>query len=201
MQWMTMTNREVELRAEEVLSQYLKRGNSHKILQEILAAESIKYREIESHNVDFVGAFTRANNGQRYIMVNQAIENQGRKNFTLAHELGHHFLGHSLHSASFFCSDKNISEESQAADWIEHEANHFASCFLMPEQKIKPAFLRMLQNSRKAKIKDFLCVKNNYTFSIWCGIRDELMNRYGVSEAALRYRLKQLGLARFDFNK
>ena len=84
-----MTNREVELRAEEVLTQYLKKGNSHKILQEILTAENIKYREIASHNADFVGAFTRANNGQRYIMVNQAIENQGRKNFTLAHELGH----------------------------------------------------------------------------------------------------------------
>lgn len=163
--------------------------------------EGIKYREIASHNAAFVGAFTRANNGQRYIMVNQTIENQGRKNFTLAHELGHYFLGHSLHSASFFCSDQSISEESQAADWIEHEANHFASCFLMPERKIRPAFLRMLQNSRKAKIKDYLCVKNNYTFGIWCGIRDALTKRYGVSEAALRYRLKQLGLARFDFNE
>lgn len=196
-----MTNREVELCAEEVLARYLTRGNSHRILQEIMASEGIKYREIPCHSDDFVGAFTRANNGQRYIMVNQAIENQGRRNFTQAHELGHHFLGHALHSASFFCSDQSISEESQSADWIEHEANHFASCLLMPEQKIKSAFLRMLQNSRKAKIKDFLYVKNNYTFGIWCGIREDLMKRYGVSEAALRYRLKQLGLARFEFTQ
>ena len=59
----------------------------------------------------------------------------------------------------------------------------------------------MLANSRKAKIKDYLYVKNDYTFSIWCVIRQNMTKRYGVSEAALRYRLRQLNLARFDFNR
>lgn len=57
----------------------------------------------------------------------------------------------------------------------------------------------MLQNSRKTKIKDYLHVKNDYTFSIWCGMRDSLMKRYGVSEVAIHYRLQQLNLAKFEF--
>ena len=57
----------------------------------------------------------------------------------------------------------------------------------------------MLSHSRKAKIKDHLHVKNDWTFGIWCGMKGDLMMRYGVSEAALRYRLQQLNLAEFDF--
>lgn len=94
-----------------------------------------------------------------------------------------------------------IMEEDQTSNDIEAEANYFASCFLMPGVDIKDAFLGMLANSRKAKIKDYLYIKNDYTFSICCGIREDLMKLYGVSEAALGYHLKQLGLARFDFSK
>ncbi|RPF41934.1 Zn-dependent peptidase ImmA (M78 family) [Hydrogenoanaerobacterium saccharovorans] len=194
-----MTNNQIEQKANEVLAAYLKKGGSHKIFAEIMQDEGIKYREVLSENQNFAGALTKGNSGQVYVMVNKSIENAGRKNFTIAHELGHYFLGHQLKTNYFFCLDSQISEESIATNDIEHEANYFASCFLMPEDKVRKAFFSMLKNSRKAKIKDFLHVKNDYTFSIWCGIRGDLMKRYGVSEAALRYRLKQLGLARFNF--
>lgn len=196
-----MTNKEVEQVVAAILEQYVRSGNSHKQLSNIIQAEGIKFKEVPSTNADFLGALTCGNSGQRYIMVNQAIDNTGRRNFTIAHELGHYFLKHQLKSNSFYCCEDEISEESQAADCIEHEANHFASCFLMPEQKIKSAFLSMLANSRKVKIKDFLYVRNDYTFSIWCGIRESLMKRYGVSEAALRYKLKELKLAKFEFSR
>jgi hypothetical protein len=75
------------------------------------------------------------------------------------------------------------------------------SIFVMPEIKIRSAFLSMLSNSRRAKIKDYLHVQNDWTFGIWCGIKGDLMKRYGVSEAALRYRLQQLNLAKFEFIK
>lgn len=196
-----MTNSEVQAIANTVLAKYLKKGNSHKILSDIMQAEHIKFREINSANHNFVGALTKGNSGQFYIMVNGTIDNVGRKNFTIAHELGHYFLSHHLTTNAFYCCEDEIMEEHQTSNSIEAEANYFASCFLMPEAKVKPAFLRMLQNSRRAKIKDYLYVKNDYTFSIWCGIRGDLMKRYGVSEAALRYRLKQLKLARFEFTK
>lgn len=196
-----MTNSEIEQKAAAVFQQYIRSGNSHKQLSNIMQAEGIKFKEVPSENAAFVGALTCGNNGQRYIMVNQGIDNLGRRNFTIAHELGHHFLEHQLHSNSFYCSDDEISEESQAAAPMEREANYFADCLLMPEQKLKSAFLSMLANSKRAKIKDSLYVKNDYTFSIWCGIRGSLTKRYGVSEAALRYRLRQLGLARFEFQE
>lgn len=194
-----MTNSEVEQKAQDVLAQYLpKRGNAHKILPAIMEEEQIKFREIISSNQKFVGALTKANSGQWYIILN-TIENTGRRNFTIAHELGHYFLEHQLQSNSFYCSDDAITEESQSANPIEQEANQFASCLLMPEEKLRNAFLAMLANSRKARVKDFLEVKNDYTFSIWRGICADLMKRYGVSEAALRYRLQGLGVASFHF--
>lgn len=193
------TNKEIEQIAEGVLAQYPKKGGSYKLFDQILNDKSIKFRELSTDNAAFIGALTKGNNGQTYIMVNKSIENSGRKNFTIAHELGHYFLSHSLTQGRVYCLDNQIVEDDVFNDPIEQEANHFATCFLMPEQKIKSAFLSMLAYSRKAKIKDFLHVKNDYTFGIWKGIKEDLMKRYGVSEAALRFRLQQLNLAKFEF--
>lgn len=57
----------------------------------------------------------------------------------------------------------------------------------------------MLSTTRKSTVKDYLYVKNDATFGVWVHIRNELTKRYGVSEAALRYRLQQLKLAKFEF--
>lgn len=119
------------------------------------------------------------------------IDNSGRNNFTIAHELGHYFLQHQLHDSSVFCTTND--------DPIEREAIYFASCFLVPKEKVKSAFPIILENRNKNKIKDFLVVRNDYTYGVWKLIRDELTKRFGVSEAALRYRLQQLKLAKFEF--
>jgi Zn-dependent peptidase ImmA (M78 family) len=132
-------------------------------------------------------------------MINQNIHNIGRKNFTIAHELGHFFLNHKSQSGSFECFENDIIEDKQATKNIEHEANHFASCFLMPEQKTTSAFLGMLKNSKKATNKKFLRVKKE-NYGIWRNICDNLTKRFGVSEAALRYRLGYLKLVQFDLD-
>ena len=198
---MMKTNNEIEHIANDVLTKYVKRGGVFKVFNEIMNAEDIKLREIPSISTDFVGALTKGNNNQVYIMINKNIDNLGRKNFTIAHELGHYFLRHQLHQNSVFCNSDDIVEEGHQQNPIEREANYFASCFLMPEERIKPAFLMILENRSRKRIKDFLLVKNDYTFGVWILIRDELTKRYGVSEAALRYRLQQLKLARFEFVK
>ena len=193
-----MTNEQIKMKADDVLNKYVTRGGAYKKFDSIMSAENIKYKSIATKD-NFLGIFTHANNGQAYIMVNENISNDGRRNFTIAHELGHYFLRHELKNGQ--CFDADILEDGAATDAIEREANYFASCLLMPENKLKPAFLSMLQRSKKAKIKNFLHVQNNYTWGIWCGFKDDLMKRYGVSEAALRYRLSDLGLASFSFNK
>ncbi|MBS1780767.1 MAG: ImmA/IrrE family metallo-endopeptidase [Bacteroidetes bacterium] len=195
---MMKTNKEIEQIAGDVLAKYAKRGGSYKVFGEVMQGEKIKFKELTAGSTEFIGALTKGNNGQVYVMVNGTIDNIGRKNFTIAHELGHYFLSHQLKQNSFYCSDKVIVEEGSWNDPIEQEANYFASCFLMPEQKVKPAFLTMLANSRKTQVKDFLLVKKD-TFSVWAGIKEELTKRYGVSEAALRFRLQGLGVAKFEF--
>ena len=147
-----MTNSEIEKRANAMLAKYVQRGGVHKVWDKIMTGEAIKYRQITT-SPDFVGALTKGNNGQSYIMTNAAISNDGRRNFT---------------------------------------------CLLMPEEKIRKAFKSMLYNSRRLRNKDFLYV-NKATFGAWCGIRDDLMKRYGVSEEALRNRLRSLNLAKFNF--
>ena len=199
MRWMKMTNSEIEARAAAMLDRYVQRGGVHKKWPQIMKGEGIKHRAIHPSGTDsFLGALTRAPNGQWYIMTNADIENPGRLNFTIAHELGHYALGHNLHESAFFCSEDSIIEDGGTASAMEREANHFATCLLMPEDKLRRAFTSMLQNSHRTRQTDSLNV-NNSTFRIWCGIRKDLTNRYGVSETALRYRLQSLRLACFSF--
>lgn len=174
------------------------RGGIHKVWDRVMTGENIKYRQITT-NPSFVGALTKANNGQSYIMINAAISNDGRRNFTIAHELGHYALEHHLHSGSLFCSNDSIMEEGSAALVIEREANYFATCLLMPEEKISKAFKSRLRNSKRLRNKDFLSV-NSRNFGVWCGIRDDFTKRFGVSEEALRNRLRSLRLAEFNFS-
>ena len=196
------TNSEIESIVNGVLTKYRKRGGSYKLFEDIMLEEGIVFKEINSSNQNFVGALTKGNTGQKsYIFINGNIDNVGRRHFTIAHELGHYFLSHQLKDNFIYCSNTDIAEEGNQFDPIEREANYFASCFLMPEEKVKSAFLIILENRSGKKIKDFLLVKNDYTFGIWVLIRDELTKRYGVSEAALRYRLQYLRLARFEFGK
>lgn len=194
-----MTSNEIQLKVNEVLTKYLEKGNCHKILQDIIKAENIKYREVNSKNSSFVGSFTKAINDQKYIMINSNIENIGRKNFTIAHELGHYFLNHALKQNDFYCVDSEILEDGSNTSEIEKEANYFATCLLMPEEKIASAFKALLSNSKKACDNDFLLVKNS-NYSVWRGICSILTQRYGVSEAALRYRLQSLNLADFQLS-
>lgn len=198
---MMKINNDIEHIANDVLTKYVNRGGVFKVFNEIMIAEDIKLRVIPSISTDFVGALTKGNNNQVYIMINKNIDNLGRKNFTIAHELGHYFLQHQLHRNSVFCNSSDIVEEGHQQNPIEREANYFASCLLMPEEKAKSTFPIILENRSKKKIKDFLVVRNDYTYGVWKLIRDEFTKRYGVSETALRYRLQGLGLVKFEFNK
>lgn len=199
MLWRKMNYKEIEHIVNEVLAKYHKKGGSYKSFDIILKGENIKFKEVKGVKSNFVGALTKYLNQQTFILINADIDNIGRKHFTIAHELGHYFLQHQLHQNSIFCNNKDILEQGHQSNPIEREANYFASCLLMPEEKVRNTFLKILENRSRKKIKDFLIVRNDASYGIWCGIRDELTKRYGVSEAALRYRLQQLMLAKFEF--
>lgn len=108
------------------------------------------------------------------ILVNQG-DPPYRKRFTIAHELGHHFL-HLLQDGEFIDGEANLfrSPKGDQATWTpaqrrEYQANMFAAALLMPE--------------------DLLRSEWEDTQSV-----DELARRFNVSVAAMGYRLNQMGL-------
>jgi Zn-dependent peptidase ImmA (M78 family) len=129
-------------------------------------------------------------------------EQNGRERFTLAHELGHHFLGHSKYMEAEYCGaidldirpDKVFSgDDLRRLDW---QANNFASCLLLPRQFLTRDLLAMseacdLRNRGFGTlfVDDQPCNEANYY-----RITNNLKIRYKVSRSALKLRLEQLGL-------
>ncbi len=70
--------------------------------------------------------------GERAIMrVSNSIIQIGRRNFTIAHELGHYVLGHRIPSSSDLASTDRTPHQ-------EREADVFAAELLMPEELVAP---------------------------------------------------------------
>lgn len=114
-------------------------------------------------------AFIDPDTNKRVIQIN-AVENQNRKRFTAAHELGHHVLNHTL-SGHMFRDKLKSQDVPYQRDIREIEANRFAAELLMPATRVEAAF------------------STNHSMS-------EIAQYFGVSEEAMFYRLKSLGLVR-----
>ncbi len=77
---------------------------------------------------DFFEAQLRISDDFRAIIYNENIREEGRKNFSIAHELGHH----SCHDIESSCSASNLNDMDSQPSNIEQEANLFAATLLMP---------------------------------------------------------------------
>jgi len=66
------------------------------------------------------------------IFYNDSIRSRGRRNFTLAHELGHYLLHRTAYPDGLRCTSRNMGDWSTEVGQIEGEANTFASFLLMP---------------------------------------------------------------------
>jgi Zn-dependent peptidase ImmA (M78 family) len=108
------------------------------------------------------------------LLVNQA-DPPYRKRFTIAHELGHHFL-HLLEDGEFIDGEANLfrgqneDQENATPDKRrEIQANMFAAALLMPEDAVREDWQRVATAEGMAR-------------------------RFNVSESAMNIRLKSLGL-------
>ena len=71
------------------------------------------------------------------ILINTAIKNESRRNFTAAHEIGHTVMHIQTGMESQFkCSNNDISYNTNSNKLLEDEANEFASSLLMPKSLI-----------------------------------------------------------------
>lgn len=70
--------------------------------------------------------------GEWGIVYNETIRSPGRRNFTLAHELGHYLLHRHANPRGLKCTSRNMADWDADRNRIEAEANTFASYLLMP---------------------------------------------------------------------
>ena len=97
--------------------------------------------ELNEVDVDgFDGALIRAE-GVSFgaIAVRRGILEEGRKNFTIAHEIGHYVLpGHD--KCDDVCLDMDVGNWSDAGKQLEREADEFGAELLIPTSYARPRF-------------------------------------------------------------
>ena len=108
--------------------------------------------------------------GQDPVIVVNAADSPNRKRFTCAHELGH-FVMHEEMPESYEYVDLRGALAHEGTDPTERFANSFAAALLMPANEV-------------ARL-----VAEGYT-------QTEMSYHFGVSQEAMRYRLKNLGHAK-----
>lgn len=124
----------------------------------------------QSENLPYSGEAGIDQDGVRYIRV-KSFEFLPRKRFTLAHEFGHHVLLHVNEHGDRLLRDTDGNFNSNVNDSREREANQFAAELLMPKDTLH-----------------FAIGQKGYTTI------DSLANLFGVSQAAMKWRLVNLGM-------
>ncbi len=100
-----------------------------------------------------------------------------RQRFTIAHEIGHHVLGHHFGEGEHVHVDRismRNAKSSEGTDLLEIEANQFAAALLMPEFLVE----RELAKVRSADVAEVVSVLARY---------------FKVSAEAMAIRLGALG--------
>lgn len=123
-----INHNDIEDRALDVLTA---NGIDHPVVDvfKIAAGNGIKIKEINiSEKYNGVAGFYSKD--EKIIYVDRS-DTPGRKLFTIAHELGHVFLGHSNYGVRF--RTPIVQDEDHQYPTEERAANSFAASLLMPE--------------------------------------------------------------------
>ncbi|MFZ3466406.1 ImmA/IrrE family metallo-endopeptidase [Vibrio harveyi] len=140
-------------------------------VEDIARHLGIYISELDSTNPEHSGlsGLAEIKNNSRYAYFNRN-ECKVRQRFTLAHEVGHHMLDHVTPEKPRHRDDLGAFS-GYSNDWEEREANAFAAELLMPQVAI-----------------EYMLIQK--------GISDisQLARDFDVSESAMHYRLKNLGL-------
>lgn len=133
-----------------------------------LIAEKQGIDVIEVFDLNVSGMIQRHDDGRVSISVN-ANDHDVRRNFTLAHELGHYNLGHLEGTQTLFRDEASIFNTG-VKDHREIAANDFAAKLLMPAKAVEYMVDKM----------------SNKTIA-------EMATAFGVSVQAMVYRMRNLG--------
>lgn len=152
------------------------------IIDKIMMQHNILFRGIPESE-EFCGIFFEKGN-KKGIIVNSNLYSR-RKNFTIAHELGHYFLDHPLGEAGVILCDQNAVFGKDKPE-IEKEADYFAACLLMPRALVLKR-IEYIKNSNTRvsfPINNFNQLKSEVT--------EPLSEYFQVSKEAMGYRLDEI---------
>lgn len=141
----------------------------------------------------------------KVISISKNHETDERRRFTLAHEIGHHVLGHADYMEMEKCTGTRLDIENPVQIGIEDikrmesQANLFASCLLLPRKEIVRSFASAINNiGLKNKGFGVLFVdKQPCNLQNYHGVTSRLKYEYQVSKEAVSIRLHQLGFIRY----
>lgn len=158
------------------------------LIREIMKKRGIKFEERYEEDDEFCGVYIVIGN-TKIIFVNANLY-EPRKNFTIAHELGHHFLGHSLTEGAIICDESALDAKNKGRPEREKEADYFAGCFLIPQklvfQKKKEFEEKLAQQIRLLMTSE--AYENNRE------LIEYLCDFFKVSKEAMTIRLNELKL-------
>ncbi len=125
-----------------------------------------------------------------------------RQRCTLAHELGHFFLGHSKYMTRESCVEADLEPDNLAELDIkdimrmEWQAYHFASCLLLPKRQLVTDFLASVEKLDLPRRGFGILYVDNTRWNLdsYYRVTNELKNKYGVSRKVVTIRLKKLKL-------
>jgi hypothetical protein len=107
-------------------------------VREVAAQLRLELNEVEVEGFD--GALIRAEGASfGAIAIRRGILEEGRKNFTIAHEIGHFVLpGHE--NCDEVCVESDVGNWSDVGKQLEREADEFAAELLIPTAYARPRF-------------------------------------------------------------
>ena len=156
--------------------------------------------DMEEADLSSTGHIALIDLKNRNVIIDKSqINNNRRRRYSLAHELGHAILHSNLNISVFEESGQTFSMTAVASEskfrWLEHHANYFASCLLMPQDVVGYLYSFYCQKcfgrniirpitfgSQRCQQRDFYKIVN------------PMAQMMEVSIDALKWRLVKLGL-------
>ncbi len=160
------------------------------LIVSIMTERSIKFAEIFADDEEFCGVYL-VDDDKKAIIINSNMY-EPRKNFTIAHELGHHYLNHKLDDGVIACDNNAVFGKNKPER--EKEADYFASCFLMPESLMKTKAFEFKKSY--ADNKQFTLLKETEIQVYNEALNEFLRKFFRVSKEAMGYRLEEIELVR-----
>lgn len=142
------------------------------------------------------------------IYIDKSLEwNDPRFNFTLAHELAH-FVMHRRVNASVLAGDKddeivdtgrqlilNHVRSENPRDWLEWQANKFASSLLLPRHTVPNVVMsKQLELGVKINLGKIYLDNQRSNIALYKQIMDELVTVYQTSSTSVKLRLLELNI-------